>query len=716
MRQVDALLAAMTLEEKIGQMTMLAAGFAVTGPTLSEDYRAAVRAGRAGSLLNLWGAGPTRELQRLAVEETRLGIPLLFAFDVLHGHRTIFPIPLGEAAAFDPELWERTARAAAEEAAADGVALTFAPMLDVARDPRWGRIAEGPGEDPWLAARFAEAKLRGFQGRGLASPGSLAATAKHLGAYGAATAGRDYASVDISERSLHEVHLPPFRAAVAAGVAAIMPAFTDLAGVPMTANAAVLRGLVRGQWGFDGVVVSDYGAIAELVAHGVAEDLAAAAALALRAGVDIDMMGDAYARGLPAALEGGRVAMAEVDAAVRRVLRLKERLGLFDDPYRRGRAPGRTARAAGRGERRRRLARDAARRAVVLLTNRNEILPLAADMRRLAVIGPLADAPAEMLGPWSGAGVAADMVTILDGLRSGLEGREIVHAKGVDIDGEETEGIAEALALARAADLVLLCLGEATTMSGEAASRGRLDLPGRQRALAEAVLDLGRPVVALLCSGRPLLVPWLVARAQAVAAVWFLGSEAGHAIADLLCGRWNPSGRLPLSWPAEMGQVPVFYAQRPTGRPRDPANRYTSKYIDLPNAPLFPFGHGLSYTRFALRNLRAAPAEMRADGAVAVTVEVANEGARAGEETVLLFIRDPVASVARPVLELRGVRKAALAPGTRTVLRFTLTAADLAFPGPDMRPRLEAGRIELFVGPSADPARLLGTSIRVLPR
>jgi beta-glucosidase len=708
--RVQQLLDAMTLEEKIGQMTLVSAGWVVTGPKVSGDYMAAIKAGRIGAVSNLWGPEETRDAQRVAVEETRLGVPLLFAFDVIHGHRTIFPIPLAEAAAFDPDLWKRTARAAAAEAAADGLGLAFAPMLDVARDPRWGRIAESPGEDPWLASRYAEAKVRGCQGDDIGQADHLAATAKHLAAYGAATAGRDYASVDLSERSFQEVYLPPFHAAVDAGVAAIMPAFHDLAGVPMTANAAVLNDLVRGRWGFDGVMVSDHGAVAELVAHGVAEDLAEAAALALRAGVDIDLMGGAYAQGLPLALERGRVTMAQIDAAVRRVLELKARLGLLDDPYRRSKAaPAPAAQLAAR----RQLARDAARRSIVLLTNRASVLPLR-DGARIAVIGPLADARDDMLGPWAGAGRAEAMVTILEGLRQALPGSEIGHARGVEIEAEVPSDIAGALELARRADVVILCLGEARGMSGEAASRARPDLPGRQAELAQAVLGVDKPVVALLSSGRPLMAPWLFERAHAVLATWFLGSEAGNAIGDVLSGRWNPTGRLPVSWPVEVGQVPVFYAQRPTGRPPDPAVHYSSKYLDLPVEPLFPFGHGLSYARFGLSGLRTSASELRPGEAITIECDVVNEGPVAGEETVLLFVRDPVASVARPLLELKGMAKVALEPRRGDVVRFTLKADDLAFLGADLTPRLEPGVFELLVGRSAAHAKLLRTSVRLL--
>jgi beta-glucosidase len=687
---------------------MVTAEGAVTGPVVPSDYLAQIRAGKVGSLFNLVGRERTREVQRIAVQETRLGIPLLFAFDVLHGYRTIFPIPLGEAAAFDPDLWERTARVAAAEAAEDGIALTFAPMLDVSRDPRWGRLAEAPGEDPWLASRFAEAKIRGFQQGDISAPHSIAATAKHIGAYGAVTAGREYASVDVSERSLHEVYLPPFRAAVEAGVAAIMPAFTDLAGVPMTANAGILRHLVREQWGFAGLIISDYAAIAELVVHGVAADLGDAAALALRAGIDLDMMGFAYAGGLPLALERGLVAEHDIDAAVTRVLGLKERLGLFDDPYRTDGKPARHRQRAAR-----KLARDAGRRAIVLLSNRGHVLPLPSTLRRLAVVGPLADAPEDMLGPWFGAGRAGETVTFLRGLRAALPAAEIEHAHGVDIEGDRAGGLTGAIELCRAADAIVLCLGESRTMSGEAASRARPDLPGRQRELADSVMRLGKPVIAVLSSGRPLMVPWLVERADAVLATWFLGIEAGHALADVLTGAWNPSGRLPVSWPVDVGHVPVFFSQRPSGRPADPKARHTSKYIDLPVAPLFPFGHGLSYTRFSLDNLRAAPATLTAGEELIVEVDVTNEGSCRGEETVLLFAHDPVASVARPVLELKGMGKIALAPGQRGTARIRLGSEALAYPGPDLVPTCEPGTFEILVGPSAERAKLLRTSIRV---
>src|ERR1700736_4003752 len=662
MTRIDKFLAAMTVEEKIGQLNMVATGYAVTGPVLASGVIEGIRAGRIGSLLNIWGAREVHAVQKIAVEKTRLGIPLLIGFDVLHGHKTIFPIPLAEAASFDPPLWERSAREAAIEAAADGIAVTFAPMLDIARDPRWGRIAEGPGEDPWVGAEFAKAKVRGFQGtglpEGLAGASAVAATAKHFCAYGAALAGRDYASVDVSERLLHEVYLPPFAAAVAEGCAAIMPAFNDVAGIPMTAHVALVRDWLRRDIGFDGVIVSDYNAIAELLRHGVAGDLAEAAAAALLAGVDIDMMSDAYSRGLPAAIARGLVSVDLVDAAGRRVLKLKEQLGLFDDPYRRGSA--RTA-APGAAKARIELARELARRAIVVLTN-DHTLPLSPTLRRIALIGPLADVRAEMLGPWALAGSAAGVVTIGEGLAVALPEAEITVAPGVAIHDANMSGIAAAREICQDADLAVLCLGEAARMSGEAASRANPGLPGVQGALAEVIFDLGIPVVALISSGRPLTIAAIVEKARAVVATWFLGVEAGNAIADVLTGKFNPTGRLPVTWPRDVGQVPIFFAARPSGRPANPYDHFTSKYLDMPVEPMFFFGHGLSYSRFTLTNLRASKAVFQRDDELTIEVDVLNEGPAAGEATVFLFARDLVASVARPLLELKGSAKIALRP------------------------------------------------------
>ncbi len=713
MSRIEALIREMTLAEKLGQLTMTAAGHAVTGPVIAGDSVEAVKAGTIGNLLNLMGADHVHAMQRLAVEQSRLHIPVLFALDVTHGYRTLFPVSLAEASLFDPEAWALTAREAAKEACADGIAMTFAPMIDVSRDPRWGRSVEGPGEDPWVGARMADAQVRGTQGAGLGCADSLAAVAKHYCAYGPVTAGREYASVDISERTLREVHLPPFEAAVRAGVASIMPAFTDLAGIPMTAHAPLLNGWLRERLGFEGVLVSDYNAIGELVQHGIAADAAEAAALALKAGVDIDMMASCYRNGLPVALSRGLATLDDIDRSVRRVLTLKERLGLFDDPYRRGSVPETDAAIA----RRRQIARDVAARSIVMLTNRCDALPLEGSARTLALMGPLADASAEMRGPWWAAAGPEGQVTVLEGLRAALPQSEIRYAPGVAIEAEDTAGIPAAVELCDNADAVVLCLGEAAVMSGEAASRAHLGLPGKQRLLAEAVLERARarskPAIAVLFSGRPLIVPWLIERADAVLAAWFLGSEAGNALADVMTGRVSPSGRTAMSWPRAMGQIPIFYGERPSGRPAHGDDHYTSKYLDAPNEPQFPFGHGLTYGRFVLSDLTVTPETLKEDGALEARVAVSNEGRKVAEETVFLFVHDKLASVARPVLELKAVSKVRLRPGERGSVRFELPASELRFLGKDLRPVFEPGEVEILVGPCADRKQLLSTTIRL---
>jgi len=707
MTRIETLIAQMTLAEKLGQLTMTASSYAVTGPVIAGDSTESIKAGTIGNLLNMVGADHVREMQRLAVEHSRLRIPLLIGLDVIHGHRTLFPIPLAEAGLFDPETWALTARESAKEAAADGLAMTFAPMLDISRDPRWGRSAEGPGEDPWLGARMAEAKVRGYQGAQLAAADALAAVAKHYCAYGPVTAGREYASVDISERTLHEVHLPPFAAAVDAQVAAVMPAFTDLAGIPMTANVALLQGWLRQRLGFKGVIVSDYNAIAELMRHGIAADLPHAATLALKAGVDIDMMSDAYRRGLPVALERGWVSTAQIDESVRRVLLLKEQLGLFEDPYRRGATPETDDAVAAR----RRLARAVGARAIVMLKNDKGVLPLVGAPHRLADIGPLADASAEMRGPWWGAATPEGHVTVIAGLRAALSDGRVLHAAGVDIVSHDVAGIPEAVNLCAQADTIVLCLGEAATMSGEAASRAHLGLPGRQRILAEAVLEraaaLAKPVIVVVFSGRPLVLPWLIEKADAVLAAWFLGSEAGNAIADVIMGHVSPSGRTAVSWPRALGQVPIFFGERPSGRPADPKDHFTSKYLDVPNDPLFPFGHGLTYGHFTLSNLRLSQHRLTESDTLTVSVDVLNDGARVAEETVFLFTHDKLASVARPLLELKGFGKIKLAPGEAGTLTLSVRMAELRFLGLDLQPVFEPGEVEILVGPCADRSKLL---------
>jgi len=692
--RIEGLFRAMSLHEKLGQLTMMRADFGNAGAELGAAKLAQIRAGGAGSILDLRGLESIQESQRAAVEGSRLGIPLLFTLDVLHGYETIFPIPLGEAAAFDAPLWQQTASAAAAEAAAEGIALTFAPMLDVARDPRWGRIAESPGEDPFVGARFAEAKVHGFQQGDLSQGATLAATAKHFAGYGAVTAGRDYASADISARTLEEVHLPPFAAAVRAGVAAIMPAFMDIAGEPATAHREMLDGVLRRRWGFEGVIVSDFCAVRELIVHGVAADAAEAAALALNAGVDIDMESGVYLEGLPEALSRGLVSGEQIDAAVRRVLMLKVRLGLFDKPFERGSRPLSNSQR----QQHRELAREAARKSIVLLQNRN-LLPLRGEGGHLAIAGPLSDAAGDMLGPWHAAGHAKDAVSFLDGLKEALPGWRITDGASLDA--------------AREADAILLCIGESASMCGEATSRARPGVPDEQRRLAEDVLSLGKPIV-VLTSGRPLIDPWLFEKADAVLATWFLGSEAGAALADILTGAVNPSGKLPVTWPYDAGQIPIFYAQRPTGRPAKPDDHDTSKYLDVPVGPQFSFGHGLSFSRFAYGSPQVSSKTVRRGERLFIEAEISNEGDVAGEETAFLFIRDPVASIVRPVLELRGFAKIGLDPGMTGTVRFELSADDLSFPGAEGESRLEAGEVQIFVGPSANRDLLKSCTVFVV--
>jgi beta-glucosidase len=507
------------------------------------------------------------------------------------------------------------------------------------------------------------------------------------------------------------VYLPPFAAAVGAGAAAVMPAFTDLAGVPVTANQELLRGWLRGRFGFKGVIISDYNAVAELMHHGIAADLAEAAALALKAGVDIDMMADAYRRGLPIALQRGLVTVADIEESVRRVLQLKEQLGLFDDPYRRGARPE----AAAAFSHRRRLARSVGARAIVMLKNDADTLPLAASLRHLAVVGPLADAPAEMRGPWWGAADTDGHVTVAAGLRAALPQCRVLQAAGVAIESEDVAGIAAALEVCAAADAIVLCLGEAATMSGEAASRAHLGLPGQQRRFAEAVFESAaaaqKPVIVVLFSGRPLVVPWLVEKADAVLAAWFLGSEAGNAIGDVVTGRVSPSGRTPVTWARAAGQIPIFFGERPSGRPANPKDHYTSKYLDVPNEPLFAFGHGLTYGRFTLSNLRVTPSGVEDIDTMKIRVDVRNEGTRAAQETVFLFAHDKLASVARPLLELKGFAKIDLRPGEAGTVTLSLRAAELRFLGLDLTPVFEPGEVEILVGPCADRAQLLAATI-----
>jgi len=706
-RRIDSLLSAMTLEEKLGQLNLLS----VEGDTVTAEQADLIRKGAVGGLLNLTGADATRRVQRLAVDQSRLKIPLIFGYDVIHGYRTTFPIPLAEANAWDPETIEATARVAAHEAAAAGVHWTYAPMVDIARDPRWGRIAEGSGEDPYLGAVLAAARVRGFQGADLKAPDAVLATAKHFAAYAGAEGGRDYNTVDISERTLRDVYLPPFRAAVDAGVGSIMTSFNEIAGVPSTGNRWLVTTLLRGEWGFAGFVVSDWTGIAELQAHGVAASRADAGRLALAAGVDMDMQSRSYLEDLPALVRRGLISPAVVDAAVRRVLSAKARLGLFDDPDH-GATPERE-RATLLAPAHRQLARQIAREAIVLLKNDRNVLPLSPSVRTLAVIGPLADAKRESLGPWQAQGRAEDVVTALEGIRQRVSpGTTLLYAKGGDIAGADTAAFADAVRLARQADIAVLVLGEAAEMSGEAASRSTLGLPGVQQRLLEAVHATGTPVVLVLMNGRPLALEWAADHVPAMLEAWFLGIETGHALADVLFGDVAPSGKLPVTIPRSVGQVPTYYDHKNTGRPPSLADKYTSKYLDASWTPLFPFGHGLSYTTFAYGDLRLSAASITPAETLRVSVTVRNTGTREGTEVAQLYLRDEVASVTRPVRELRGFRRVSLRPGEARTIEFVVSPAELAFYGLDLKPVIEPGTFRVFVGGSSVGGLEAGFAVR----
>ena len=577
-------------------------------------------------------------------------------------------------------------------------------MVDIARDPRWGRIVEGSGEDPLLGSAFAAARVRGFQGTDLAATNTMAATAKHFAAYGGAEAGRDYDIVEVSEQTLKEVYLPPFYAAVVAGAQTVMASFNEVNGVPLHANQRLLRDVLRGEWRFGGLVVSDWGGIQELLAHGVAATREDAGVLAMKAGVDMDMVSGIYPADIPRALSRGRVTQGEIDEAVRRVLRLKYRLGLFQDPYRysdttRQRtltlAPEHLA-----------AAREIGRKSIVLLKNERRVLPLSKTLGTIAVIGPLADDRRSMLGSWHADGRAEEAVTILAGIRQAVSPRtRVIYARGTSVDSMNTSGFAEAVAAARQADAVVLVLGEHADMSGEAASRAWIDLPGAQEALARAVHAVGKPTVAVLANGRPLSIVWLAAEVPSILETWFLGTQMGHSVADVLFGDFNPGGKLPVTFPRTTGQIPIYYNRKNTGRPPAAGTKYTSKYLDVPWTPLYPFGHGLSYTTFAYDNLRLSAPRMRQTDSLTVSVDVANTGDRAGDEVVQLYIQDEVASVTRPLKQLKGFSRITLQPGQRRTVTFSLRSDDLAFYDAAARRVVEPGFFKVYVGTSSASVR-----------
>lgn len=691
--RAEALLAQMTLPEKIGQLVQSSPG---------EDMDEMIRAGRVGSFLNVMSPRLINHCQRIAVEESRLGIPLIFGADVIHGLRTIFPIPLAEACTWNPALLERASRVAAEEASAYGVDWIFAPMVDVSRDPRWGRIAEGAGEDPFLGMAMARARVRGFQATDLTSGRRIAACPKHYVGYGAAEAGRDYNTADFSERTLRDVYLPPFKAAFDAGAGTVMSAFNEISGLPATANPLLLRTILRDEWQWPGVVLSDYEAVHELISHGLAADLKEAVRLSLLAGLDVEMVSQGYTSHLAALVTAGDLPLALVDEAVRRILRLKFRLGLFENPY----TDETLADSVILRPDFRALALEVAQESMVLLKNEDAILPLS-PQTHLAVIGPLADNRHDMLGCWSLHTHPEDVETVLEGLSVYLPDGAWTHVPGCPIRDDEPTDIPAAVAAAQAADVILLVLGESADMSGEGHSRTQLGLPGRQQELADALSATGKPIVCVLMSGRPLVIPRLVGQVKALLAAWHGGIRAGRAAADILFGAANPSGKLTASWPRSEGQIPVYYAHKNTGRPASEAGTkqfaeaFKSVYLDEPNSPLFPFGFGLSYTQFSYSDLHIAQPCLAMGDTLVVSATVTNTGGRPGSEVAQLYVRDLVGSVTRPVRELKGFQKVTLQPGEQRTVRFEAPTGELGFTGRDLRYIVEPGDFKVWIGPDS---------------
>ena len=725
-KRVDALLSKMTLEEKVGQLVQFSSG-APTGPgTGRENYDTMIAAGQVGSLLNVADAKKANAFQHIAMEKSRLHIPLMYGFDVIHGYRTVFPVPLGMASSFDPAMVRATARMAAQEASADGIRWVFSPMVDIARDARWGRIIEGSGESPFLGSAMARAYVQGYQGTSLSNPDSVAACVKHFAAYGAVIAGRDYNAVDMSDIMLRQVYLQPYQAAVDAGAATVMSSFNSLNSVPATADPYTLTDILRKEWNFGGFVVSDWGAVGELVAHGVALDNATAAQKAIIAGLDMDMESGAYHERLVSLVQTGVVPEAAIDQAVRRVLRVKFALGIFDHPYVDEKA---TPYQATPGKRA--LARKAAEESIVLLQNnakegQPKLLPLGTRTKSIALIGPLADAPGQMLGSWGGQGNPADAVSLRTTLEQRMQahGGKVLYAEGTKFLTQSQDGFAAAKQAAQQADLVIMALGEdAPTMTGEAASRAHLDLPGNQEQLLEAIVATGKPVVQIVFSGRPLVLDWAAKHVPAILEAWYPGIEAGPALANILFGDTNPSGKLPVSFPRAVGQEPLYLAQFPTGRPatdvdlsHPPTNgveKYVSRYIDVPNSPLYPFGHGLSYTQFdyspvtlntasvPLAQLMSIPNQGAAQAPVEATATVRNTGPLTGTEVVQLYIRIRGASVEEPVRELEGFERVTLQPGESKKVTFPLGFKELSFINTKSQRVVEPADYKVFIGGSS---------------
>lgn len=713
-RRVDSLIRLMTLEEKVGQLHQITSDFAATGPiTRDGEKQDRVRKGMVGSYLNVTGAARTRSLQEIAMQ-SRLKIPLLFAQDVIHGFRTIFPLPLAEAASWDMDAIERSARIAAKEAAASGIHWTFAPMVDISRDPRWGRVMEGAGEDTYLGSQIAKARVKGFQGKSIGDVDALLACAKHFAAYGAAEGGRDYNTTDMSWRRLYEVYLPPFQAAQEAGVASFMNSFNDINGIPATGHKYLQRKILKGDWNFKGIVVSDWGSVGEMVNHGFAADLADAAKKAILAGCDMDMESRAYSAHLAALVKKKEVDIKLLDDAVRRILRKKFELGLFEDPYR----FSNEAREQSIWNEKTHLnaARDMAKKSIVLLKNeaigteKNSLLPLRGmKKKKIALLGPLVKAIDDNNGFWSYSWPddSVRVVSLWKGMMTKFgTDNNLLYAKGCDITGNDTSGFAAARQVALQSDVIIISVGELANMSGEAKSRSSIHLPGVQEQFVQAMAALGKPVVVLISAGRPLIFNWIADNVPAIVYTWWLGTEAGNAIADVLSGDYNPSAKLPMTFPRSEGQIPIYYNYFSTGRPfkHDTDNNYVTAYKDLQNSPRYPFGFGLSYTRFEYGSIKLSADTIAQTQKLLATIQVSNAGSFEGEEVVQLYVQDVTASLVRPVRELKAFQKIKLMPGESKEVTFVITNKELSFYQEDLRLIAEPGLFHIFIGGSSQAA------------
>ena len=696
--RVDSVLSLMTLEEKIGQLNQLSYGSG-WGPSIKvqvpDQYKKMIREGKIGSFLNATGAELTYELQKIAVTESRLKIPLLFGLDVIHGFRTTFPVPLAEASSWEPELVERSSKYQALEASSAGIHWTFAPMVDIARDPRWGRIVEGSGEDTYLGLTMAAARVSGFQGN--LSDDNIIACAKHFAAYGGAEGGRDYNTVDIPERTLRDVYLPPFKSALDAGAETFMASFNEIDGVPSSGNRLLLTEILRNEWGFKGFVVSDWNSIGEMINHGFASNLKDAASISINAGLDMDMESRSFIANLAELVKEKKVSEETIDLSVKRILRIKFKFGLFDKPFKYCNKERETKNIMSQEVQN--AALEVAKRSIVLLKNSNSLLPLKKDLSKIAVIGPLADSKQDPLGPWAAVGNPNDVVTIVEGIKKLVTPKtEVLFSKGCDIEDTSTDNFDDAVKTATESDVVILCIGERENMTGEANNRSTLDLPGVQQKLAEEIYKTGKPVVVILMNGRPLSIEWIDRNMSAIVEAWFLGIKSGDAIAEVLFGDYNPSGKLPVSFPRTVGQIPIYYNHKNTGRPGNERNRFTSKYLDLPLTPLYPFGFGLSYTNFEYSDLKLSSPEISDEQELAVSVNIKNTGNFDGEEVVQLYVQDLVGSVTRPVKELKRFKKIFLKKDEEQEVSFKISEKDLRFTGHEMTSISESGEFKVYVG------------------